>query len=200
VQGFGNVGSVAAHALAQLGCRIVAVGDVTGAVYHPGGIDLDALQRHVQEHGGVAGFLRGEPVEPGALLEADCDILVPAALGGQLTAANAGHIQARLIAEAANGPTAPEADAIFRQRGILVIPDILCNAGGVIASYFEWVQGLQRLFWSEEEVSKRLEDLLVSSFRDVMAAAEHPAGLRTAALELAIGRVAAAIEIRGVYP
>ena len=200
VQGFGNVGSVAAHTLAQLGCRIIAVGDVTGAVHHPDGLDLDALQRHVQEHGGVAGFLRGEPIEPGALLETDCDILVPAALGGQLTAANAGRIQARLIAEAANGSTTPEADAIFRQRGTLVIPDILCNAGGVIVSYFEWVQGLQRLFWSAEEVSRRLEHLLASSFRDVMAAAEHPAALRTAALELAIRRVAEAITIRGVYP
>src|SRR5215204_544085 len=156
IQGFGNVGGVAAQALAELGCRIVAIGDVTGAVHTSAGLDLAALQKHVQTTGGIAEFPGSDPVTASELLELECDILVPAALGGQLTERNAPHVRAKLIAEGANGPTTPDADRIFQERGIMVIPDILCNAGGVVVSYFEWVQGMQRLFWSEAEVGARL--------------------------------------------
>ena len=158
------------------------------------------LQRYVQEHNGISGFPGAEAIAREGLLELECDILVPAALGGQLTAANAGRIKARMIAEGANGPTVPAADAVFSERGILVIPDILCSAGGVIVSYFEWVQGMQRLFWSEAEVSERLEAILVNSFHQVMAGAEQAGDLRNAALDLAIGRLAEALSVRGLYP
>jgi glutamate dehydrogenase (NAD(P)+) len=200
VQGFGNVGGVAAQALSELGCRIIAVGDVTGAVTDPTGLDVAALQRHIQTSGGIAGFPGSAPVTPGDLLELECDILVPAALGGQLTEHNARRVRAKLIAEGANGPTTPGADAIFQERGIMVIPDILCNAGGVVVSYFEWVQGMQRLFWSQEEVSSRLASIMTTSFQQVLSSASSPLNLRDAALDLAIGRVAEAISVRGIYP
>jgi glutamate dehydrogenase (NAD(P)+) len=200
IQGFGNVGGVAAQALSELGCRIIAVGDLTGAVMSPAGLDIVALQRHVLTSGGIAGFPGSTPVSPSELLELECDILVPAALGGQLTERNAGRVRAQLIAEGANGPTTPGADAIFQQRGIMVIPDILCNAGGVVVSYFEWVQGLQRLFWTEAEVSARLAAIMTTSFQQVLGSAASPLNLRDAALDLAIGRVAEAISVRGIYP
>jgi glutamate dehydrogenase (NAD(P)+) len=200
VQGFGNVGGVAAQALAELRCRIVAIGDVTGAVHNPAGLDLAALQKHVQTTGGIVGFPGSDPVTASELLELDSDILVPAALGGQLTERNAAHVRAKLIAEGANGPTTPEADRIFQERGIMVIPDILCNAGGVVVSYFEWVQGMQRLFWSEAEVGARLSAIMTTSFQQVLASAPSPLILRESALDLAIGRVAEAISVRGIYP
>ncbi|HEX3247077.1 MAG TPA: glutamate dehydrogenase, partial [Chloroflexota bacterium] len=140
------------------------------------------------------------PVSPGDLLELECDILVPAALGGQLTERNAANVRAQLIAEGANGPTTPGADAVFQDRGVMVIPDILCNAGGVVVSYFEWVQGMQRLFWSEAEVSARLAAIMTTSFQQVLSTASSPLNLRDAALDLAIGRVAEAISVRGIYP
>ncbi len=200
IQGFGNVGGVAAQALAELGCRIVAIGDVTGAVHNPAGLDLAALQKHVQTTGGIAGFPGSDAVTASELLELECDILVPAALGGQLTERNAPHVRAKLIAEGANGPTTPGADRIFQERGIIVIPDILCNAGGVVVSYFEWVQGMQRLFWSEAEVGARLSAIMTTSFQQVLASAPSPLILRESALDLAIGRVAEAISVRGIYP
>jgi glutamate dehydrogenase (NAD(P)+) len=200
IQGFGNVGSVAATALSELGCRIIAIGDVTGAVMNARGLDLKALQEHVTQTRGIDGFSGGEAVTPTELLELDCDVLVPAALGGQLTELNAPRIKAQLIAEGANGPTTPAADAIFRERGIMVIPDILCNAGGVIVSYFEWVQGMQRLFWQEDEVASRLETIMVTSFASVIESAASRLNLRDAALDLAISRVAEAIQVRGIYP
>ncbi|MFN0070753.1 MAG: Glu/Leu/Phe/Val family dehydrogenase, partial [Chloroflexota bacterium] len=200
VQGFGNVGGVAAQALTELGCRIIAIGDVTGAVFNPQGLNLAALQAHVGATRGIAGFPDSETVSAAELLELECDILVPAALGGQLTHRNASRVQARLIAEGANGPTTPAADAIFQDRGIMVIPDILCNAGGVVVSYFEWVQGIQRLFWSEDEVSARLAAIMTTSFQQVLTSASSDLKLRDAALDLAIGRVAEAISVRGMYP
>ena len=200
VQGFGNVGGVAAQALSELGCLIIAVGDISGAITDPSGLDVAALQRHIQASGAIAGFPGSTPVTAAELLELECDILVPAALGGQLTEHNAPRVRAKLIAEGANGPTTPGADAVFQEREIMVIPDILCNAGGVVVSYFEWVQGMQRLFWSQEEVSSRLASIMTTSFQQVLSSAPSPLNLRDAALDLAIGRVAEAISVRGIYP
>ncbi len=201
VQGFGNVGSVAACLLHDLGCRVVAVSDVGGGVYNPGGLDPRAVLDHARRAGGVQGFPRGEPVTNQQLLELPCDILVPAAVEGQITARNAARVQARLVVEAANGPTTPDADQILADRGVLVVPDILANAGGVIVSYFEWVQDLQAFFWSEEEVNRRLEQVMVEAFHGVaLLAREREVDLRTAALIYAIGRVADALLARGIYP
>ena len=201
VQGFGNVGSISAMQLHDQGCRIVGVSDIYGGIYNPNGIDPRAVQRHVQETGRVSGFPGGEPVSNDALLELPCDILVPAAIEGQITGANAPRIQAKLIVEGANGPTTPDADEILNDRGVLVVPDILANAGGVIVSYFEWVQDLNSLFWSEEEINARLEPILVSAFDRVAATArEREIPLRTAAMVNAVQRVAGALMTRGIYP
>ena len=201
VQGFGNVGSVAASLLHAQGCRIVGAGDIYGAVRNPNGLDPQALVAHVRETGGIPGFRGGEAVGSAELLELPCDILVPAAIEGQITRDNAPRIQTRLIVEGANGPTTPAADEILRDRGILVVPDILANAGGVIVSYFEWVQDLSSLFWSEEEINARLEPIMVGAFDRVAAAArEREVDLRTAALVTAVQRVADALMTRGIYP
>ena len=201
VQGFGNVGSVAASLLHAQGCRIVGAGDIYGAVRNPNGLDPQALVAHVRETGGIPGFRGGEAVGSAELLELPCDILVPAAIEGQITRDNAPRIQTRLIVEGANGPTTPAADEILRDRGILVVPDILANAGGVIVSYFEWVQDLSSLFWSEEEINARLEPIMVGAFDRVAAAArEREVYLRTAALVTAVQRVADALMTRGIYP
>src|SRR5262249_47204178 len=169
VQGFGNVGSIAARILHEMGCRIVGLSDVYGAVYNEEGIDVQRALRHVQRHGHLNDLPGTEPVDGKELLELPCDILIPAALEGQLTHANAHRVHAKLIIEAANGPTTTEADAIFRERGIAVVPDILANAGGVTVSYFEWVQDLQRFFWTEDEINDRLEQIMVRSFKAVNA-------------------------------
>src|SRR5919202_1797481 len=153
VQGFGNVGSVAARLLHEQGCQVVAVSDIAGGIYNPRGIDIRALRLFRQEHGTIAGFPGTTAVSNRELLELPCDVLVPAAVEGQITAENAGRLQCKLVAEGANGPTTPDADTILAERGITVIPDILCNAGGVIVSYFEWVQDLQNFFWVEDEVN-----------------------------------------------
>lgn len=203
VQGFGNVGSVSSRLLYELGCKIVAVSDVYGGIYNPNGLDIPALLNHIKTSPdrSVLGFPEAEKVSNSELLNLPCDILVPAALENQLTANNADLIKAKMILEAANGPTTPEADNIFRERGIFLVPDILANAGGVTVSYFEWVQDRQAFFWSEAEINKRLHDVMVNSFAAVKAQAiSNEVDMRTAAYMVAIGRVAEATRVRGVYP
>jgi glutamate dehydrogenase (NAD(P)+) len=201
IQGFGNVGSIAARSLHEMGCRVVAVSDVQGGVFNPEGLDLPALLAMQRAGQWVRQYAGGEPVTNEELLRLPCEVLIPAALGGQLTAANAGGVQARLIVEGANGPATAEADRLLRDRGIFIIPDILANAGGVIVSYFEWVQDLQFFFWKEEEVNSRLRDILTKAFqRTLILARQERADLRTAALMEAVTRVARATKLRGIYP
>jgi glutamate dehydrogenase (NAD(P)+) len=201
VQGFGNVGSVAARLLWREGCQVVAVGDARGGITNSRGLDIRELTNHVKEAGTVVGFPGAEPITNADLLELPCDILVPAALGGQITVHNADRIRARIVAEGANGPTTPEADEILGERGVLVIPDILANAGGVIVSYFEWVQGLQYHFWRESEINSRLQEIMIRAYRRVSAMAQRErVNLRTAALMVGVRRVADAFHLRGFYP
>ncbi|HLN12665.1 MAG TPA: Glu/Leu/Phe/Val dehydrogenase [bacterium] len=201
VQGFGNVGSIAAQTLHAQGCRIIAASDSGGGVYQADGLDPEDLLRHKQHAGTVAGYRGSDAVTNADLLELPCDILVPAAMEGQITAENAPRIKARIVVEGANGPITPEADEILSERKVFVVPDILANAGGVIVSYFEWVQDLQSFFWSEEEINERLERILVRSFRDVLAVSqEKKIEMRTGALVRAVGRVADALLTRGIYP
>jgi glutamate dehydrogenase (NAD(P)+) len=201
VQGFGNVGSAAARLLYEVGCKVVAVSDAGGGVYNPAGLDVRALRLYVQEHGAIAGFPGASAVTNAELLELPCDVLVPAAVEGQITEHNAGRLRCKLIAEGANGPTTPDADAILAARGITVVPDILCNAGGVIVSYFEWVQDLQNFFWAEDEVNVRLRRILGKAFDALWERAEAAGqSLRDAALDLAVTRVAEALTARGLYP
>jgi len=201
VQGFGNVGSVAARLLWREGCTVVGVSDARGGIVNDRGLDVRELMTHVKEGGSVAGFRESEPVSNAELLELACDILVPAAVGAQLTVHNADRIKAKIIAEGANGPTTPEADEILDDRGVLVIPDILANAGGVVVSYFEWVQGLQYYFWRESEINSRLEELILRAFKQVTGLAKRErVNLRTAALMLGVQRVAQGFQLRGFYP
>jgi glutamate dehydrogenase (NAD(P)+) len=201
VQGFGNAGAIAARLLQEMGATIVGVSDSQGGIYNPGGLDASAVRRYKDAHGSVIGFPEADRISNVDLLELSCDILVPAALENQITRANAARIQARIIGEAANGPTTPEADAILYDRGVLVLPDILANAGGVTVSYFEWVQNLQDFFWSEQEVNAKLERIMLSSFEQVQAIAQQrKVHLRTAAYLLAVQRVADATLTRGIYP
>jgi glutamate dehydrogenase (NAD(P)+) len=201
VQGFGNVGSNAARLMWQDGCKVIAVCDVAGAIHNPDGFDVAALQQHVAQTGSVVGFPGATPIAHRDLLEVPCTYLVPAALEGQITADNAERIRARVIVEGANGPTTPEADEILGARGTTIVPDILANSGGVIVSYFEWVQDLQSLFWSEDDINERLERLMIRSVRDVFdVARKQGIGLRLAALQRAVDRVAGALMIRGIYP
>lgn len=201
VQGFGNVGESAARLMWDEGCIVTAVSDVHGGIHNPKGLDLPVLQQHVQRTGRVVGFPGAEPISNRDLLELPCDYLVPAALEGQITGENAGRVKARVIVEGANGPTTPEADAILAERGAVVVPDILANSGGVIVSYFEWVQDLQSLFWSEDDINRRLEGIMVRSVHGVVALARAQGiTLRLAALQRAVQRVVEAIEIRGIYP
>jgi glutamate dehydrogenase (NAD(P)+) len=202
VQGFGNVGSVTAFALARSGVKIRAVSDVRGGVFNERGLDLTKLQEHVARHQSVVGFPEAEPVTNEQLLVTPCDILVPAALERQITAGNAGQLRCRILAEAANGPTTPDADQILDQRPeILVIPDILCNAGGVVVSYFEWVQDLQSFFWSETEVADKLFRVLEPAFLQVLnTSRQNRVSMRLAALSLGIKRVHEAKQLRGLFP
>lgn len=201
IQGYGNVGSVAAADLLALGCRIVAVSDSKGAVHNDKGLDLTELNAYKSSTGSVVGFPGGWPVENGDLLTLDCDILVPAALENQITEENAHSIKARLVAEGANGPITHAGDQILFERGITVIPDILANAGGVVVSYFEWVQGLQNFYWVKDEVNRQLRSRIVESFREVYQLKEqHGISMREAAYMLALGRVVKAMELRGLYP
>jgi glutamate dehydrogenase (NAD(P)+) len=201
IQGFGNVGSVVARLLSNDGGVIVGVGDVNGGIWNEQGLDVLKLQAHVKESGSVVGLPGAEPISSVDLLEQACDVLVPAALGSQIHERNADRVKAALIIEGANGPTTAEADAILHDRGVRVIPDILANAGGVVVSYFEWVQDLQHHFWRETEVTSRLQEIMTRAVDRVWATAEREkVTLRAAALMEGIGRVAEAHRVRGLYP
>jgi glutamate dehydrogenase (NAD(P)+) len=201
VQGFGNVGAVAARLLWREGCVIVAVSDVKGGVYSAGGLDIRQLEAHVAESGSVVGFPGTESVTNAQILELPCDVLIPAAVGSQIRGDNADRVKATILAEGANGPTTPEGDAILRDRGVTVIPDILANAGGVVVSYFEWVQGLQYYFWRESEITSRLQEVMTRAFNRVWAlGSKEGTDLRTAALMEGIRRVAEGYRVRGLYP
>ncbi|GCE11703.1 Glu/Leu/Phe/Val family dehydrogenase [Tengunoibacter tsumagoiensis] len=201
IQGFGNAGSIAARLFAADGCKIVGVSDTQGGIYSEIGLDPATVMRYKQAHGSVVGFPGAQSIGVKDILEVPCEILIPAATEGMITVENAERIQARIIAEAANGPTTPEADRILFERGCQVIPDILANAGGVTVSYFEWVQDLQSFFWGPEEILQRLEVIINRSFDAVVELAEqHHCDLRLAANMLAISRVAEATQIRGIYP
>ena len=202
VQGFGNVGSIAAKLLQEQGATVIAISDVSGGIYNPQGLDVPDVMKYAWQHNRlVAGYPRAEPISNEELLVLDCDVLIPAALENQITGANAPHVKAKVVAEGANGPTTPEADDILNQRGVLIIPDILCNAGGVTVSYLEWVQDRQSFFWTEEEVNTRLEQMMSRSFTAVLEMAQDmQVDLRTAAYILAVKRVVDAIQVRGIYP
>ena len=204
VQGFGNVGAVAAQGLAyKNGMKIVGLSDVSGAYHRASGIDLALAEKHAAEHGSLAGFTEADPIPPEELLTLPCDVLVPAALEGVITEHNAGQLRCRVLAEGANGPTTPAADRILFERWneIFVIPDILCNAGGVIVSYFEWVQGLQQFFWNESEVMDKLFRILEQAFTAVTKRArEAKIPHRVAAMAIGVERVLAAKKARGLFP
>ena len=200
VQGFGNVGAIAAQLLAEQGATIVGVTDWQGGVYNAAGLDVPALQAHVARHKTVAGFPGGEPLAADDVFGLPVDILIPAALENQITEANAGQIKARLVVEGANGPTTPAAHRALHDRGVFVVPDILANAGGVSVSYFEWVQDRHGYFWSEREVNERLEVKMVQAFEAVLTTAQHyQVDMRTAAYIVAINRVATVTKMRGMY-
>ncbi|HUT19103.1 MAG TPA: Glu/Leu/Phe/Val dehydrogenase [Anaerolineae bacterium] len=205
IQGFGNVGSAAAAILHDMGCKVVAVSDISGGYHDPRGLDIPAIARHVAAH--PHHLLEGyaapgvELISNEELLTSQVDVLIPAALEHQIRAENAAQLRAKVIIEAANGPTTPEADAILDERGILVVPDILANAGGVVVSYFEWVQDMQCFFWEEAEVNRQMERIMVGSFGKVWKVSEQRAvPLRMAAYMLAVHDVAAAIQLRGIFP
>jgi glutamate dehydrogenase (NAD(P)+) len=201
VQGFGNVGGIAAKLFAQAGARVVAVQDHGGTIYLESGLDVPALLEHVAEHGSVAGFAKAEVLDNDAFWGVDCDILIPAALEQQINASNAGRIRARMVIEGANGPTTPEADDILMERGILVLPDVIANAGGVTVSYFEWVQDFSSFFWTEDEINARLVRIMKEAFAGVWSVAQDKkVSLRTATFIVACTRILRARELRGLYP
>jgi glutamate dehydrogenase (NAD(P)+) len=201
VQGYGNAGYNAAKLLHELGFRIVAASSSKGGVHSAKGLDPEGLNAHYRKTGSVTGFKGTEALTNAELLELDCDVLLPCALEGQITGANAGRIRAKLVGEGANGPTTPEADAILHERGVFVIPDVLANAGGVTVSYFEWVQALQEYFWSEAEVNAKLRELMDRAFESVVKVRdERKVDTRRAAYVLAVSRVAEAHRLRGLYP
>ena len=201
VQGFGNVGANAASYAHSLGYKIVGVSDVSGGIYNPNGLDVSSLRNFVAEHGDIGGYAEGDSISNSELLTLPCDVLVPAAMEGQITESNAGRIQAKMIVEGANGPTTPEADDILNDKGVFIVPDILANAGGVVVSYFEWVQDLQAFFWDEEEVYRQLQrQMMRCYYATENAAEEYNVDMRTAAQLLAIKRVADAVITRGFYP
>ena len=200
VQGFGNVGAMAARLMSRMGLRVVCVIEIDGAVYNPHGLDIDALMQHREETGSIQGFSEAEEIDREEALYLDCHVLVPAAKENVITSRNADRIRARIICEGANGPTTAAADTILAERDIFVIPDILANAGGVTVSYFEWVQDRQGFFWNEQLVNGRLEEIMVNSFRDVAGYSEkHGVNNRIAAYMLALHRVAFALKLRGIY-
>jgi glutamate dehydrogenase/leucine dehydrogenase len=201
VQGFGNAGSIAAQLMAQEGATIVAVSDSQGGIRNMSGLNIDGVIAWKKEHGTVCGYPGSEDVSNAEVLETECDILIPAALENQITAANAADIKARIVAEAANGPTTPDADEIMYDRGVFLIPDILANAGGVTVSYFEWVQDLNRDHWTEVEVNAKLRTIMVQAFEEVLEeSTKQEVNMRTAAYLLAVQRVADATAMRGLYP
>ncbi|MEO6577861.1 MAG: Glu/Leu/Phe/Val dehydrogenase [Candidatus Limnocylindria bacterium] len=201
IQGYGNAGSIAATLLRDEGATIIAVSDSTGGIHNPAGLDPARVSAWKGEHGTVVGYPGADGVSNQEILELDCDILVPAALENQITRANAPRIKARVVAEAANGPTTPEADAILSDRGVFLIPDILCNAGGVTVSYFEWVQDMQSFFWTEERINQSLKEIMDRAFESVHEMSErHEVDMRTAAYMVAVARVAEGTMLRGLYP
>ena len=201
VQGFGSAGGYSALFAQQAGATVIAVSDSQGGVYNPHGLDYATVSRHKEETGSVVGFPDGEGLTNEELLELECDVLIPAALGNVVTEANADRVRARIIAEAANGPTVPEAQPILDGNGVFVIPDILANAGGVTVSYFEWVQSIQSFFWSAEEVDERLRGIMVRAFHQVLDESRlRGLNMRDAAFNLGVGRVAEAQALRGIYP
>ncbi|HCY16184.1 MAG: glutamate dehydrogenase [Curvibacter sp. GWA2_64_110] len=201
VQGFGNVGGVSARLFAQAGARVVAVQDHSGTVYREAGLDIPALQAHAARHGGVAGFAPAEALTVDQFWDVECDILIPAALEAQITEANAGRIRARMILEGANGPTTPLADDILHERNVLVVPDVIANAGGVTVSYFEWVQDFSSYFWSEDEINARLVRIMQEAFAAIwQVAQDHKVSLRTATYIVACQRILHARALRGLYP
>ena len=201
VQGFGNAGSVAARLLSEDGASIIAVSDSSGGIVNTRGLDIKKVQAHKDETGSLRGYREAEPISNEKLLELECEVLVPAALENQITVENAPRIRAKIVAEAANGPTTPGADEILSKNGVFLIPDILANAGGVTVSYFEWVQSLQAFFWEEAQVNHHLEKVMTRAFSEVLTIArKFNVHMRTAAYILAVGRVAEATRIRGIYP
>jgi glutamate dehydrogenase (NAD(P)+) len=201
VQGYGNAGNIAARLLRDDGARVVAVSDSRGGTYNSRGLDLAAVDEHKAKTGSVVGLKGAERISNDELLEVKCDILVPAALENQITLKNAASIRTRIVAEAANGPTTPGADRVLKDHGVFVIPDILCNAGGVTVSYFEWAQNLQGFFWDEAQVNKELEKFMRRAFHEVhLTSKTHKTDMRTAAYILAVGRVAEATRVRGLFP
>ncbi len=201
VQGFGNAGSVAARLLSEDGASIIAVSDSSGGIVNTRGLDIKKVQAHKDETGSLRGYREAEPISNEKLLELECEVLVPAALENQITIENAPRVRARIVAEAANGPTTPGADEVLSKNGVFLIPDILANAGGVTVSYFEWVQSLQAFFWEEAQVNHHLEKVMTRAFSEVLTIArKFNVHMRTAAYILAVGRVAEATRIRGIYP
>ena len=201
VQGFGKVGGPLVFLLHSLGMRVVAVSDVGGAVYNPAGLDPVELSEHVERTGSVAGFPVGDPIALDALWDVECELAVPAALAGVIDADVARRLNAKVVVEAANGPTLPEADPVLDERGVVVVPDILANGGGVTASYFEWAQNRQAYAWEESEVAERLHDFMAQAFTSVWSRSESlKVPMRRAAFVVAVERVAEAIEARGLFP
>ncbi len=201
VQGFGKVGGPAAYLTEERGARIIAVSDANAGVYNPDGLACRDLVHYAHQHGTVSGYPQAEPISNADLLQLECEVLMPCALENQITADNAPSIRAQIIAEGANGPLTPEADEILINKGVFIIPDVLCNAGGVSVSYFEWVQGLQSFFWTEDEINERLRQIMVRGFQRISHLAhEKQVDSRTASQILAIERVAAAMAQRGIYP
>ncbi len=201
IQGFGNVGSNLASLLSDEGVRVIAVSDSRGGIHNPYGLDVPAAIAYKAEHGALEGFPGADAITNAELIEIDCDVLTPCALEQVITAENAPRVRAKMICEGANGPTTPDADEILEDRGILVLPDVLANAGGVVVSYFEWVQGLQEYFWKEYEVHAKLNDIVVRAFEETWSTRErHATSMRMAAYGIAVQRVAEATTIRGLYP
>jgi glutamate dehydrogenase (NAD(P)+) len=200
IQGFGNVGGMAARLMSARGFKIVAIVEYDGAVYNPNGLDIAALQAHRKETGSIVDFAGGENMDRTEAMFLDCEVLIPAATENVITSQNAARLRCRILCEGANGPTTPLADEILKEKGVFVIPDILANAGGVTVSYFEWVQDRQGFFWNEQLVNERLEEIMVESFDAVVAYAnKHGVDNRIAAYMLALDRVAFAIKLRGIY-
>jgi glutamate dehydrogenase/leucine dehydrogenase len=201
VQGFGNVGSNAAKLIREHGAKVIAVSDVTGGIYSEKGVEPERVASWLAEHGSVQGFPGTTDITNAELLEIECDILIPAALENQITSRNASRVKAKLLAEAANGPTTPDADAILHDKGVFMIPDILCNAGGVTVSYFEWVQDLNRDHWSEPMVNAKLKEIMVKAFNETLVMSQKAdANMRLGSYLLAVQRVADATAMRGLYP
>ena len=201
VQGYGNAGSIAARLMHDLGAKVIGVSDSRGGIFNAGGMDPNKIYEFKQKNKSVVGYPGSKEITNEKLLELECDVLIPAALEGVITEENADRIKTKIIAEAANGPTTPEADDVFHKKGIIVLPDILANAGGVTVSYFEWVQDLMALFWEHDEVNQRLKRIMVRAFNSVWSIREqYKCDPRTAAYILAMGRVAEALKLRGIFP